>query len=297
MTVRGTCLCGDVAFEADAPFEFMGHCHCSMCRKHHGAAFSSALACTRAGSAGCAALKAFAATSPRPGDPARSAVGAAPRCRRGRRDRVHRAGPPGRRPRYAPAGAHLRRLEGAMARDRGFPAALRRLSTRHGRSGSFERRSEPVAGKVRGAASAAGSPTRSGVPLRSDRELPLLALSEGPRCGARFEPLRRAPELPLAAGRAAGRSYKVPEAERFTQAFCRTCGAKVPYVNAARGARRARRLTGRRPRGARGAAHLRRLEGALVRDRGRPPQHEAYPPGRTRRRRAARGTRAPGAEA
>ncbi|TMB48664.1 MAG: GFA family protein, partial [Deltaproteobacteria bacterium] len=44
MTVRGTCLCGDVAFEADAPFEFMGHCHCSMCRKHHGAAFSSALA-------------------------------------------------------------------------------------------------------------------------------------------------------------------------------------------------------------------------------------------------------------
>ena len=44
MTVRGSCLCGDVAFEADAPFEFMGHCHCSMCRKHHGAAFSSALA-------------------------------------------------------------------------------------------------------------------------------------------------------------------------------------------------------------------------------------------------------------
>src|SRR5207237_101388 len=30
-------------------------------------------------------------------------------------------------------------------------------------------------------------------------------------------------------------SYKVPEAERFTQAFCRTCGAKVPHLNAARG--------------------------------------------------------------
>ena len=38
MTVHGRCLCGDVVFEADAPFEFMGHCHCSMCRKHHGAA-------------------------------------------------------------------------------------------------------------------------------------------------------------------------------------------------------------------------------------------------------------------
>src|SRR3989442_12971979 len=44
MTVRGTCLCGDVAFEADAPFEFMGHCHCSVCLKNPGAAFSSPLA-------------------------------------------------------------------------------------------------------------------------------------------------------------------------------------------------------------------------------------------------------------
>jgi len=31
------------------------------------------------------------------------------------------------------------------------------------------------------------------------------------------------------------RTYKVPEAERFTQAFCGTCGAKVPRVNEARG--------------------------------------------------------------
>src|SRR5262249_48309352 len=43
MTVHGRCLCGDVAFEADAPFEFMGHCHCSMCRKHHGTAFWTAI--------------------------------------------------------------------------------------------------------------------------------------------------------------------------------------------------------------------------------------------------------------
>ena len=29
-------------------------------------------------------------------------------------------------------------------------------------------------------------------------------------------------------------SYKVPEAERFRQSFCRTCGAKVPQVNVER---------------------------------------------------------------
>ena len=38
---RGSCLCGVVSFEAD---EFEGntaHCHCSMCRKFHGAAFAT----------------------------------------------------------------------------------------------------------------------------------------------------------------------------------------------------------------------------------------------------------------
>jgi hypothetical protein len=39
--MRGTCLCGDVAFEMTGPIEPLVHCHCSMCRKHHGAAFAS----------------------------------------------------------------------------------------------------------------------------------------------------------------------------------------------------------------------------------------------------------------
>jgi hypothetical protein len=40
--VRGSCLCGDVAWEADGPFELMAHCHCTRCRKAHGTAFSTA---------------------------------------------------------------------------------------------------------------------------------------------------------------------------------------------------------------------------------------------------------------
>ena len=31
------------------------------------------------------------------------------------------------------------------------------------------------------------------------------------------------------------RSYKVPEAERFTHVFCRRCGSTLPFVNRARG--------------------------------------------------------------
>ncbi|HSJ97424.1 MAG TPA: GFA family protein, partial [Myxococcota bacterium] len=42
--VRGSCLCGDVAWEADGPFELMAHCHCTRCRKVHGTAFSTGFA-------------------------------------------------------------------------------------------------------------------------------------------------------------------------------------------------------------------------------------------------------------
>ena len=39
--VRGSCLCGNVAWELEAGLGFLSHCHCTRCRKAHGAAFSS----------------------------------------------------------------------------------------------------------------------------------------------------------------------------------------------------------------------------------------------------------------
>jgi hypothetical protein len=38
-SVSGACLCGAVRFEVDLPTRFCVHCHCSMCRRNHGAAF------------------------------------------------------------------------------------------------------------------------------------------------------------------------------------------------------------------------------------------------------------------
>lgn len=38
-SARGTCLCGAVGFEAGLPSKWVAHCHCSMCRRAHGAAF------------------------------------------------------------------------------------------------------------------------------------------------------------------------------------------------------------------------------------------------------------------
>src|SRR4029453_7702425 len=38
---EGRLLCGALRYEADPPYQFMVNCHCSMCRKHHGAAFAT----------------------------------------------------------------------------------------------------------------------------------------------------------------------------------------------------------------------------------------------------------------
>jgi len=39
--LRGSCLCGGVKFEIDGPLLNPLNCHCSRCRKQHGAAFRS----------------------------------------------------------------------------------------------------------------------------------------------------------------------------------------------------------------------------------------------------------------
>ncbi|WP_345790078.1 GFA family protein [Marinobacter caseinilyticus] len=41
MTIKGSCLCGAVTYEITAAFQFLGNCHCSMCRKSNGAAFAT----------------------------------------------------------------------------------------------------------------------------------------------------------------------------------------------------------------------------------------------------------------
>lgn len=37
--VTGRCLCGSVRYEVDLPSKWCAHCHCSMCRRAHGAGY------------------------------------------------------------------------------------------------------------------------------------------------------------------------------------------------------------------------------------------------------------------
>ncbi len=47
-TVAGACLCGAVRFTIAPPYRWFAHCHCSMCRKHHGSLFGTGLGVARA---------------------------------------------------------------------------------------------------------------------------------------------------------------------------------------------------------------------------------------------------------
>lgn len=41
MATQGSCQCGAVSYEVIGSFSAVGHCHCSICRKSHGAAFAT----------------------------------------------------------------------------------------------------------------------------------------------------------------------------------------------------------------------------------------------------------------
>jgi len=45
--VGGGCLCGAVRFTVTMPTQFCGHCHCTMCRRNHGAAYVTWIAVDR----------------------------------------------------------------------------------------------------------------------------------------------------------------------------------------------------------------------------------------------------------
>jgi hypothetical protein len=44
---HGACLCGAVTFAIAPPYRWFAHCHCSLCRKHHGSLFGSGLGVAR----------------------------------------------------------------------------------------------------------------------------------------------------------------------------------------------------------------------------------------------------------
>jgi hypothetical protein len=237
MTVHGCCLCGAVAFEADPPFAFMAHCHCSMCRKAHGAAFSTALAVAPSGfrwRSGTEGIRRYAS----------SAAGVRPFCGRCGSAVPASAGEhvfvppglldddPGMRPQahiFVASKAPWHEIADAIPRFDEYPQGM-------GEATPFERRSEPVGGKVRGSCLCGGvSYEVAGAVAGPIVNCHCSRCRKGRAAAHASNLFVELARLRWLHGEDLVRSYKVPEAQRFTQSFCGTCGSKVPRVDAERG--------------------------------------------------------------
>ena len=236
---RGICLCGTVRYEFTEPFQLMMHCHCSMCRKHHGAPFATFVAAP------------FSAFRWLGGEDAIITYRSSEQGRRSYCGRCASVAPtlmPEAGFAIAPAG----NLEGDPGVRPQFHAFVGSKAPWYTITDSLPRHE--------------GNPPEFGGGLGVARPSiePRPGVVDGScLCGAvayelRGEPLRmyhchcwrcrrersaahttnlfaKLDDFAFTRGRELVAEYKVPEAERFTVAFCTRCGGGAPYVARARG--------------------------------------------------------------
>ncbi len=253
----------------------MMHCHCSRCRKHHGSAFATFVGAPATGfqwlrgknsisdvDAGTNGFPRYLLPDVRFGKvPAPTTPVSCASCRPAISSKTAAQDPkctssPHRKRRgtRSPIGAPVPGRTDGYADPNIADGCAQRRPSRRDRRQLFMRR-----GSLRSRRRAAG-----------DGELPLLALPPRPQRGARNQHVRR--RSISSAGPAAKDHVKVfdlPGAERFGINFCGICGSDVPRhspkigrVNIPGGQPR------HGPRHTSRLSHLRRLEGAVVRDHG-----------------------------
>ncbi len=232
---RGSCLCGEVAYEIEGPFEYAHHCHCSYCRKIHGTPYTTgAMARERRWLRGERSIARYESSpgfhrwfcarcgSPVPGDPFRSwtfvPVGTLD-------------GDPGVRPAFhmfvASKAPWWEIRDGLPAHDAFAPGIDAQPNA------DIPPRDPP--GTPR------GSCLCGAVAFRIEAE-PIVARSCHCRRCRKARGAAHATNMLVAIdglrftrGESELASYKIPEAKFYTQVFCRICGSKAPRVDAGRG--------------------------------------------------------------
>jgi hypothetical protein len=234
MSLTGSCLCGDVAFEMTTSVEPLGHCHCSMCRKFHGAPFASFVGAARPAFRwlrGAENIRryqssphAWRAFCPRCG----SALPLDPEGL----DRV-----------FIPAGLLAEDLKLAPMPHQfvGSKAPWYEITDSEpqfeayppgwGASISAPRRTEPTPEAVRGGCLCGAVAYETDRPVANPIVFCHCSRCRRARAAAHNANLFVAPNrFRWLRGSDRVETFHPPDAQRFTQAFCRDCGSKVAHV-------------------------------------------------------------------
>ncbi|MEE8558515.1 MAG: GFA family protein [Myxococcota bacterium] len=234
--IRGSCLCGDVTWEYSGTPQFIGTCHCSMCRKTHGAASATVLGGTPDGLrvlAGEDGITTYLSSkgvkrpfcsrcgSPVPGEP-----------EEGQSMMMMPAGclddDPGIRLSahiFVASKAPWHEITGQAPRFDAYPPGVGGAVVERTRS------TEPREGAVR------GSCLCGDLAYEIEGDLPLFLNCHCSRCrkarGTEYASLLliEAKQFRWLRGQEGLESYKVPGALRFKHCFCRVCGSSLPEVH------------------------------------------------------------------
>jgi hypothetical protein len=233
----GSCLCGAVRWKMDGPYERMSHCHCSMCRKSHAAPFATYIAVSNEKFEWLSGADAATDYESSPGfqRPFCSHCGSVLPAAHNDREIAVPAGclddDPGMRPErhiFTASKAPWHIIADALPR-----------ADEYGRDSpppSIERpdRAARETGVLRGSCLCGG--------IVYEAKLPLLAVHNC-HC-SRCRKARAAAHttngfvdskiLQFVQGDELLNRYKVPEAEFFSQAFCRICGSGMPNLDPTR---------------------------------------------------------------
>ena len=227
------CLCGAVTWDADGPFQFMSHCHCSRCRKAHGTPFATYVAAPAGGfrSSGRERVGRWESSpgffryfctrcgSVVPGDPWQGLVFLPAGCMEE---------DPGERP-----GAHIFvasrapwfEIRDALPRFEAYPPGVDVPA-------QPDRPPPDPAGPAPRGSCLCGSVAYvvEGQPIRARNcHCSRCRKARGAAHASNLVTAVDGVRFTRGAERVA--SYKVPEAQFFTQTFCRACGAPVPRID------------------------------------------------------------------
>lgn len=229
--LTGTCLCGDVAWEIDGPITLMANCHCTVCRKAHGTAFATFVTFAPEHFRWLRGEANMGSWSASPGAP---------------RNFCRQCG--SKLPSLAPFPVAF---AGPMTGDWGDQVVTDHIcvaskapwytihdgATQHdglppgtGQTIATPRHTEPAPGKIRGGCLCGRVAYEIDGPLVTGG----IVFCHCSRCRrARGAP--HGANMPIASehfrflrGEDAVASYKVPDAERYAQFFCRDCGSPTP---------------------------------------------------------------------